>query len=188
MENRKLANPAVIGLAGFGMTTLILQFHNLGLAGLGPVLAMAFVFGGLAQFIAGFMEQKTGNNFGFSAFVAYGSFWMGLGVIWLCNHFGVYKLSTTDVGFYLLGWTLLTAIYFIGSLYIHKAMTYTFATLLLGFILLDFGHFGMPIMNKVAGVELIVCSGCAWYMMTAIIINDLAGKTVLPFGTAFIKK
>ena len=62
MSDTKKGNPAVVGLAGFGMTTLLLQFHNLGIAGLGPVLAMGLIFGGLAQLIAGFMEFKTGNN------------------------------------------------------------------------------------------------------------------------------
>ena len=73
MSTQKLGNPAVVGLAGFGLTTLLLQIHNICLLGIGPVLAMGFVFGGLAQMIAGFMEQRVGNNFGFSAFVAYGS-------------------------------------------------------------------------------------------------------------------
>lgn len=60
-----MENPAVVGLAGFGLTILLLQLHNLGLCGIGPVLAMGIIFGGLAQLIAGFMEQKTGNNFGY---------------------------------------------------------------------------------------------------------------------------
>ena len=83
MSTKKLGNPAVVGLAGFGLTTLLLQLHNLGLSGLGPVAAMGFVFGGTAQLIAGFLEQKMGNNFGFAAFTSYGSFWIGLGIIWI---------------------------------------------------------------------------------------------------------
>ena len=38
MSEIKLGNLAVVGLAGFGMTTLILQFHNLEWVALGPVL------------------------------------------------------------------------------------------------------------------------------------------------------
>ncbi|MEI7830764.1 MAG: acetate uptake transporter [Prolixibacteraceae bacterium] len=184
---KKMGNPAVVGLAGFGMTTILLQFHNIGLMGLGPVVAMGFIFGGLAQLIAGFQEQKTGNNFGYSAFVAYGSFWIGLGIIWMLNFYKIYESSTTDVGFYLVGWTLYTAIMFVASLRIHKAMAVTFFTLLLGFVLLDLGHFSDPIWNKVAGYELFVCAFSAWYMMAAIILNDVAGKTILPFGTPLVK-
>jgi len=184
---KKMGNPAVVGLAGFGLTTLLLQFHNIGLMGLGPVVAMGFIFGGLAQMIAGFQEQKMGNNFGYSAFVAYGSFWIGLGIIWILNYFKIYESSTTDVGYFLLAWTFYTAIMFIASFRIHKAMAITFATLLLGFVLLDLGHFIDPVWNKVAGYELIVCALSAWYMMAAIIINDIAGKTVLAFGSPIIK-
>ena len=184
----KQGNPAVVGLAGFGLTTLLLQFHNIGLMGLGPVVSMGFIFGGLAQMIAGFQEQKMGNNFGYSAFVAYGAFWIGLGIIWMLNNFGIYQSSATDVGYFLVAWTLYTVIMFIASLRVHKAMAFTFGTLLLGFILLDLGHFGNPIFNVIAGYELIICALAAWYMMAGIIINDLAGKTVLKMGSPLISK
>jgi succinate-acetate transporter protein len=65
-------------------------------------------------------------------------------------------------------------------------MAITFATLLLGFALLDLGHFVDPVWNKVAGYELIVCALSAWYMMAAIIINDVSGRTVLSFGKAYM--
>ncbi len=188
MTLTKQGNPAVVGLAGFGLTTLLLQFHNIGLMGLGPVVAMGFIFGGLAQMIAGFQEQKMGNNFGYSAFVAYGAFWIGLGIIWMLNHYGIYQSSSTDVGYYLIAWTLYTTIMFIASLRVHKAMAFTFGTLLLGFILLDLGHFGDPMFNVIAGYELIICALAAWYMMAGIIINDLAGKTVLSMGSPLIKQ
>lgn len=187
MSESKLGNPAVVGLAGFGLTTLLLQFHNIGLIGLGPIVAMGFIFGGLAQFIAGFMEQKTGNNFGFAAFVSYGAFWIGLGIIWMANYFGVYSSSTIEVGYYLVAWTLLTFIFWLGSLFIHSAMAITFSTLLLGFILLDLGHFGLPVMNVLAGFVLIVCALSAWYMMAAVILNDLAGRELLKSGKPWLK-
>ncbi len=183
-----MGNPAAVGLAGFGLTTLLLQIHNIGLMGLGPVVAMGFIFGGLAQMIAGFQEQKMGNNFGYSAFVSYGSFWIGLGLIWILNYFDIYKSSTTDVGFFMLVWTLFTLILFIASLRVHKAMAITFGLLLIGFSLLVAGHFGNPIFNVIAGYELIPCALGAWYMMAAIIINDLAGKEIIPVGKPFIRK
>ncbi len=186
MTLTKNGNPAVVGLAGFGLTTLLLQFHNIGLMGLGPVVSMGFIFGGLAQMIAGFQEQRMGNNFGYSAFVAYGSFWIGLGIIWMLNYFNIYQSSATDVGFYLVAWTLYTVIMFIASLRVHKAMAFTFGTLLLGFILLDIGHFGDPVFNVIAGYELIICALGAWYMMAGIIINDLAGKPVLKMGSPLL--
>lgn len=187
MNNVKLGNPAVVGLAGFGLTTLLLQLHNIGLCGLGPVVAMGFVFGGLAQLMAGMLEHKNGNNFGFAAFSSYGAFWIGLGIIWMLNHYGIYKSSHTDVGFFLITWTLLTVIFWIASFFIHSAMAITFTTLIIGFLLLDLGHFGFPICNVIAGYELIICALCAWYMMAAIIINDVAGREILKVGKAWIQ-
>lgn len=188
MSDIKLGNPAVVGLGGFGLTTLLLQFHNLGLVGLGPVLAMGFIFGGLAQMIAGLMEQKTGNNFGFAAFTAYGAFWIGLGIIFMFNNFNVFPSSKTDVGYYLVAWTLFTAILTVGSLYIHKAMFSTFISLLLGFIFLDLGHFGCEIYNTIAAFILIYCAGSAWYMMASIILHEVSGKNLLKMGSPILKK
>ena len=188
MSTTKLGNPAVVGLAGFGLTTLLLQFHNLGWCGLGPVVSMGFIFGGLAQLIAGFMEQKTGNNFGFAAFTTYGAFWIGLGIIWILNHLNIYTSTTTDVGFYLIGFTLLTFIFCVGSLFIHKAMTITFSTLFVGFILLDLVHFGFPELETLAAIILIICAFSAWYMLAAIVLNDVSGRELLKMGKPFIKK
>lgn len=77
MTEQKTGNPAVVGLAGFGMTTLILHFHNVGWCGIGPVICMGLIFGGHAQMIAGLQEIKRGNNFEYSEFTAYGAFWIG---------------------------------------------------------------------------------------------------------------
>lgn len=187
MDNIKLGNPAVVGLAGFGLTTLLLQLHNLGLVSHGPVLAMGLIFGGLAQFIAGFMEQKMGNNFGFTAFTSYGAFWIGLSIIWILNHSGVYTSSTTDVGYFLVAWTLLSMILWVGSLFIHRAMAITFSLLVIGFIFLDLGHFGFPVFNTIAAYVLIACALSAWYMMATIVINDVAGREILKSGKPWIK-
>lgn len=181
------ANPAVVGLAGFGLTTLILQFHNLGLCGIGPVIACGLIFGGLAQLIAGFQEFKAGNNFGYSAFVSYGSFWIALCIILLLNKFDIYKSSHTDVGYFLVVWTLYTMIMWIGAMKIHSAMASTFTLLLAGFILLDLAHFGYPAMTKVAAYVLILCALNAWYMMAHVIFLQVFGRDVLPVGKPWIQ-
>ncbi|PKN77766.1 MAG: hypothetical protein CVU48_10490 [Candidatus Cloacimonetes bacterium HGW-Cloacimonetes-1] len=187
MNERKYSNPAVVGLAGFSITTLILQFHNVGWCGLGPVVVMGLIFGGLAQLIAGFQEHKMGNNFGYSAFTAYGSFWFGLALIFLLNNFEIYKTSTTDMGWYLTAWMIYTLVMWVASWRIHTAMAFTFFTLFLGFFLLVLGHFGDPVWNVVAGYELMVCAFSAMYMMFGNIVNDLAGKKVIPFGKPWVK-
>ena len=49
---------------------------NLGRHAPGAVpMAMAFAFGGTAQFVTGVYGLPRGNTFGFTAFCAYGAFW-----------------------------------------------------------------------------------------------------------------
>lgn len=51
------ANPAPLGPAAFGMTTVLLNLHNAGPFNLGTmVLSMGIFYGGIAQVIAGIME------------------------------------------------------------------------------------------------------------------------------------
>jgi len=187
MSEQKLGNPAVVGLAGFGLTTLVLQFHNVGwMPSIGPVVWLGLVFGGLAQLIAGLQEQKTGNNFGYCAFTSYGAFWIALCLMLLGNKYELFKASTTDVGWFLVAWTLFTAILWVGALKIHGAMAVTFTALLLGFILLDLAHFGFPGLTVVAGYVLIVAALAAWYMMARIILNEVYGKELLPAGRPWL--
>lgn len=59
MGNTKLANPAPLGLMGFGMTTILLNLHNVGYFALdGIILAMGIFYGGIAQIFAGLLEYK----------------------------------------------------------------------------------------------------------------------------------
>ncbi len=187
MASPKLGNPAVVGLAAFGLTTMVLQFHNVGWMGLGPVIWLGLIFGGTAQLIAGLQEMKTGNNFGYSAFTSYGAFWIALALMLIGNSAGWFVASTTDVGWFLVAWTLYTAIMWVGSMRINAALAWTFTTLLLGFILLDLAHFGFPAMTVVAGYVLMVCALLAWYVMAHIIFADVFGRDVLPVGKPWIK-
>ena len=73
------ANPAPLGLLGFGMTTVLLNLHNAGFFELNAmILAMGICYGGIAQIIAGIMEWKKGNTFATAAFISYGFFWLSL--------------------------------------------------------------------------------------------------------------
>ncbi len=186
-------NPAVVGLAGFAITTTLLQFHNLGWGGVGTVFCAAIFIGGLMQLIAGFQEFKCGNNFGYSAFCSYGAFWMALGAIWflLDVHPEVavhLKITGTDVGLFLVGYTIYTAIMWIGAMRIHTAMAFTFTTLLIGFIGLDLVFLaGMKEqLLTITAIDLLFCAGGAFYMMAAAIYAQVFGRAILPVGKPWI--
>mgnify|MGYP001557139523 CR=1 FL=1 len=59
------ANPAPLGLVGFGLTTVMLSLVNAGVlphGGEQVILPLAFAYGGLIQMIAGILEFRTGNT------------------------------------------------------------------------------------------------------------------------------
>jgi succinate-acetate transporter protein len=186
MAEQKLGNPAVVGLGGFGLATLVLQFHNVGWMGLGPVIWVGLIFGGSAQMMAGLQEMKSGNNFGYCAFTGYGAFWISLVLMLLGNQFNIYPASTTDVGWFMVAWTLFTAILWVGSMRISSALALTFTLLLVGFILLDLAHFGYPGLTVVASYELMLTAAAAWYIMAHLVLADVFGRDVLPVGKPWI--
>ncbi|HET9981876.1 MAG TPA: acetate uptake transporter, partial [Ktedonobacterales bacterium] len=87
-----LADPAPLGLMGFGLTTFVLSLVNAGvLKGAGDikvVIGLAVFYGGLAQLLAGMWEFRNGNTFGAAAFSSYGAFWLSF-VALLIPGFGV---------------------------------------------------------------------------------------------------
>ncbi len=189
----KIGNPAVVGLGGFGMTTLILQFHNLGWCPITPVLWLGLIFGGTAQLIAGMLEFRTGNNFGFCAFAGYGAFWIALCfmVIFgtnadLIKAYPTLKMAgTTGLPWFLLVWTFFTALLFIPAMKHHGVLAWIFLTLLLGFIGLDLKEFfEMKAIGTLAAYDLIVCALLAWYLMWHVICGE-AGIN-LPLGKAWL--
>ncbi len=192
-DSIKFCNPGAIGLGGFAMTTFILQCHNLGWVGIAPVLWLGLLYGGTAQMIAGFLEFRSGNNFGFSAFVSYGAFWIALCffVIMgtnadLVKAYPVLKLTGTGLGYFLVCWTIYTGILFIASMKHHTALALLFLTLFLGFLGLDFKELaGNKAIGTLAAWDLIVCAFIAWYLMAHIILADVGIN--LPVGKPWIK-
>ncbi len=181
-------NPAVVGLGAFGLTTMMLQFHNLGWIGLGPVISLGFIFGGAVQMMAGFQEQKMGNNFGYAAFCSYGAFWISLCAYLLGSTTGIkmLALNENDLGWLLFGWTLFTVGLWFASLWVSKAMFLTFTTLMIGFVILVLVNWGHPELKGFAAWDLILCALCAWYMMSHIILKSLSGRDILPVGKPFM--
>lgn len=58
MGNTKLANPAPLGLMGFGMTTILLNLANSGLFAFDVAIGDGDFYGGIAQIFAGLLEYK----------------------------------------------------------------------------------------------------------------------------------
>ncbi len=175
------ANPAPLGLMGFGMTTVLLNLHNAGLFEVNIViLAMGVFYGGLSQMIAGVIEYKKGNAFGGLAFTSYGAFWLTLVAIFVIG-----GAPASAMGFYLSLWGLFTLYMFIGTLKHNMTTRIIFGSLTLLFAMLAIHKFAGEstfgiVLGKVAGVEGIFCGLSAIYGAMAQTLNNEYGKTVLP--------
>ncbi|SEA51387.1 hypothetical protein SAMN05192529_12426 [Arachidicoccus rhizosphaerae] len=183
----KTANPAPLGLLGFGMTTVLLNVHNAGLIPLSSmILAMGIFYGGIAQVIAGIMEWKKGNTFGTTAFISYGFFWLTLVGLLVLPKIGWWDAQadmSSSMGWYLLFWGIFTFGMFFPTLKSSRALQVVFGTLTILFFLLAAAEFtGNAAITKFAGHEGIICGLSAIYTALAEIINESFGRTILPLG------
>lgn len=183
--SKKLANPAPLGLMGFGMTTVLLNIHNAGFFPISAmILAMGIFYGGIAQIIAGIMEFKKGNTFATTAFISYGFFWLTLvGLIVMP------KLGLADptphayMGWFLFLWGVFTFFMFLGTLKSNTALRFIFGSLTVLFFLLAVRDWtGSALIGTIAGYEGIICGASAFYLAMAEVLNEQHGRTILPIG------
>jgi len=181
------ANPAPLGLLGFGMTTVLLNLHNAGLYELNTmILAMGICYGGIAQVIAGIMEWKKGNTFATTAFISYGFFWLSLVALIVLPKIipALTPANEISMAAYLALWGLFTAVMFLGTFRFNRALQVVFGTLTVLFFLLAIGDAtgASAGFKHFTGVEGLVCGFAAIYTGLAQVLNELAGNIVLPLG------
>jgi len=185
----KLANPGPLGLAAFGLTTIVLSSINAGLIpheSIAIVVPLAFAYGGLAQFIAGILEFRTGNTFGLVAFTSYGAFWWWFALLqWTIGN-GWLKAPPAAGGVTLLSWGIFTFLMWIVTFRTSKAVFSIFLLLWITFFLLaanDFGH-STGSLGGIFGL----LTGCDALLVAFIeVLNSTAGKTVIPLGKPFVQ-
>ncbi len=183
MSTTQTANPGPLGLAGFGMATMLLNIHN---AGFFPVdvtiVAMGIFVGGLIQVLVGAWEWKSNNMFGMVAFSGYGFFWLTLGTIFILPNTSLAANATSaSMGCYLTIWGIFTFGLWYATLRMNKWMQTLFMMVVVLFALLALGKFtGNHMFNTIAGYEGILCGALALYMAIAQVINNVNEKQVLP--------
>jgi uncharacterized protein len=179
------ANPAPLGLMGFGMTTVLLNLHNAGVIALSSmILAMGLCYGGLAQVIAGIMEWRKQNTFGTLAFTSYGLFWISLVVLLVLPKMNwAAAPDKASMAAYLLVWGFFTLLMFFGTLRTNTALMTVFGSLTLLFFLLAAGDLtGQEFLTRIAGWEGIFTGLSAIYLGIAQVLNESYGRVVLPIG------
>lgn len=177
-----VVNPAPLGLSAFALTTFVLSAANANLftdSNFKMAIGLALFYGGLVQLLAGMWEFRMGNTLGATAFSSYGGFWLAVGASLLLNLIP----NETAFGFFLLGWTIFTALMLIGSLRSNFALIGVFLFLFLAFLALTIGALGGGSTFTVLGGWLgIITAIVAWYTALAGLLTTVKAPFVLPIG------
>ncbi|MFI5998500.1 acetate uptake transporter [Streptomyces sp. NPDC051362] len=183
-STRVAVDPAPLGLAAFGATTLMLSLFN---SGVRPslaavVLPTAFLFGGVMQLVAGIVEFRQGGTFGGTAFCSFAAFWMSYAVYKRFieptlppdqAHFatGLWVLPWAIVAFYLTIATLRTSGVLLA---LFAAATTTLTILTISELLESTG------LLRVGGATGLVTAALALYGSFAGLINTTWGRHIIP--------
>ena len=189
------ANPAPLGLAAFGLTTIVLSSINAGLLKgdapslLAVVVPLAFAYGGVAQYVAGILEYKNGNTFGTVAFTSYGAFWCWYAfLLWTAGAGWIKPPAAIAVGLALLMWGVFTLLMWIATFRASSVLWTIFFLLWITFFLLAGGDLGMGARWHTAGGWVGLITGIvALYLSFAEVMNATLNKPVVFVGRPIFK-
>jgi succinate-acetate transporter protein len=195
LDQPKMANPAPLGLAGFGLTTVVLSCINAGLLppeAIPVTVPLAFAYGGIAQLIAGALEFKTGNTFGMVAFTSYGLFWWWFAFLrWTVGAGWLKAPPASAVAVTLLMWGVFTFLLWLVTFRLNKAVWSIFLLLWITFFFLAWGDFGYAIgsinCGRIGGYLGLLTGIDALLVAFIEILNATAGREVVSLGSPIIK-
>ena len=179
-------NPVPLGLAGLGMSILLLNLHFAGLFPLDAMILGTGTFcGGIEQVMVGIMAWKKNNIFAATAFTSYGLFWLSLVSLTITSAAGITTAaSPVAMGFYLSIWALFTSAIFLASFRRCRALQAVFGLLLIFFILLAAGSVtSSAALIHIAGYAGILSGVSALYAGLGQVVNELFHRSVMPLGT-----
>jgi uncharacterized protein len=183
--SERLADPAAVGLAGFGLSTFMLSMINVGWISLSAqpvVFGVALAYGGIMQLLAGMWAFVKRDTFAAVALSSYGAFWISF---WALNAFFIHQIPASEqadaLGLYLISWGVFTGYMFLVSLRVSVAVALVFATLTATYLLLGIGKADDSTgLFHLGGAFGIATALLAWYVSFAITMNRTVGRELLP--------
>lgn len=188
----KVANPAPLGLAGFGMTTILLSTMNAGFLkpdAVSVVVPLAFAFGGLGQLLTGYLEFKNGDTFGVLAFSSYGAFWWWYALLlWTVGAGWIKAPSDKAIGVVLLLWGVFSLYIWIAALRLNLTIWLILMGAWITLFTLAAGNLGLgPWCIKLGGWFGLVLGAGAMYLSFVEVTNATFGRVVIPTGGPVLK-
>jgi succinate-acetate transporter protein len=181
-----VADPAALGLIGLAVAALVLGSVDLRLVSSAPskslMIPWILFFGATAQLIAGGMEFKRNNIFGATVFTVYAMTMYSIALtLVITNSSALNAGNLAHYAYGLIGILLFSLIATAASLMTNKALFAILIAVDLAVALL-IPHYLVEMSAQPAGVFLILTAVLSFYTAAAIILNTMAGKTILPLG------
>ncbi|KAG5488009.1 hypothetical protein LSCM4_08233 [Leishmania orientalis] len=182
-ENPRIGSPMPISLFAFGMTTLLYNVHNAKICPLNmATMGLVIMFGGLTQFVCGFLELINMNTLGCTICTTYGAFWMATAVLflWPENTYVTMGGNRYTGGFFLL-WFVFASTLFASSFRSPFTCMLLFFLVPLNFLMQSIGFFAnSDTVARVAGYEGMLVGALATYLGMAFTLRDVYGRSLLP--------
>ncbi|ODM19686.1 hypothetical protein SI65_04671 [Aspergillus cristatus] len=199
--DRKVANPAPLGLCGFALTTFLLgliqmQVKDIMLPNI--VVGPALAYGGLVQLCAGMWEMGIGNTFGATVLSSYGGFWISIAITFIPGGFeimptlekaggGTTAMFYDSFALFLWGWFIFTTIITFLTIRSTLAFFSLFLFVDLAILLLAVAYMyrdpaGMPHaqLQKAGGFFALLGAFLAWYNAFAGLADNTNSFFVVP--------
>lgn len=188
-----IAQPTTLGLFAFatgtwiGGTVIAGVFPAQALAGVAPLL---LVYTGIAQFIAGLYAYRRANNLAASAFCTFGAFNAATAMLAVMQALHMVPMTGYPVviqGFFIESFAFIALALTIAALPSNPVVVTVLALVAVGdalagipFIANALGQEGWGLVGSIGGWLLVASSFFAYYLGTALLLNGMWNRVVLP--------
>jgi uncharacterized protein len=189
-----IAAPSALGLAGFSVATMMVALIQAGWLGswsdISVVGLFAMTFGGIAQFAAGMWAYRARDVVATLAHGMWGAFWIAFGILQMLIITGQLAAPTPGasnyaLGLWFLGLAYMTMLAALGATFENVGIAVVLWTLTTGAALTSAGWFLTGIGNGWLGAGgwlFIASAAAAAYMVSAMVLTAVTGRTILPTG------
>ena len=183
-------NAAPLGLTAFAVTTFILSMINTHIINVGtePVaFGVAFMYGGLAQLIAGVICFRNGNTFTGVLFGTFGAFWLSLFAI---AEFELKSIPPAQVGhalgLFLYAFGIAAFMLFVASFRTNAVVVASIGVLTIALFVLGAGNYSLGLgqatngLIKFGGWLGLAAALGAFYLALGEVCEFTYGRVILP--------
>lgn len=179
-----VADPRALGLAAFATTTFAfgLSYTTIWDASVASTLALALVYGGAIQVLAGIWAFARRLTFPAVVFCSFGAFYVAYYVFVRSIELGLRGADiTTALAVFLLAWLIFSFYVFLAAIAVSVTATVIYFFWTLTYLLLVIGLFlGNSNVEIGGGAAGVAAAAAAWYASCAFLVNHTFSKDLLP--------